>query len=118
LKKSAAASLNQGAQSAGVSEFSLADRKCISLVPELNTLVVHFSADGKSILYFTPGRGESAIYRQPWHDGKLSGPAVPAVKLPFSFRIGYAGNAYDFSKDLSTVVYARPSGQADLYLLK
>jgi Tol biopolymer transport system component len=111
-------SLNQGAQSAGVSEFSLADRKCISLVPELNTLVVHFSADGKSILYFTPGRGESAIYRQPWHDGKLSGPAVPAVKLPFSFRVGYAGNAYDFSKDLSTVVYARPSGQADLYLLK
>jgi serine/threonine protein kinase len=111
-------SLNQGAQSAGVSEFSLADRKCISLVPELNTLVVHFSADGKSILYFTPGRGESAIYRQPWHDGKLTGPAVPAVKLPFSFRVGYAGNAYDFSKDLSTVVYARPSGQADLYLLK
>jgi Tol biopolymer transport system component len=111
-------SLNQGAQSAGVSEFSLADRKCISLVPELNTLVVHFSADGKSILYFTPGRGESAIYRQPWHDGKLTGPAVPAVKLPFSFRVDYAGNAYDFSKDLSTVVYARPSGQADLYLLK
>jgi Tol biopolymer transport system component len=111
-------SLNHGTQSAGVSEFSLADRKCISLVPELNTLVVHFSADGKSILYFTPGRGESAIYRQPWHDGKLTGPAVPAVKLPFSFRVDYAGNAYDFSKDLSTVVYARPSGQADLYLLK
>jgi serine/threonine protein kinase len=111
-------SLNQGTQSAGVSEFSLADGKCIPLVPELNTLVVHFSTDGKSILYFTPGRGESAIYRQPWHDGKLTGPAVPAVKLPFSFRIDYAGNAYDFSKDLSTVVYARPSGQADLYLLK
>ena len=111
-------SLNQGTQSAGVSEFSVADRKCISLVPELNTLVVHFSADGKSILYFTPSRGESAIYRQPWHDGKLTGPAVPAVKLPFSFRVDYAGNAYDFSKDLSTVVYARPSGQADLYLLK
>jgi hypothetical protein len=111
-------SLNQGTQSAGVSEFSLADRKCISLVPELNTLVVHFSADGKSILYFTPGRGESAIYRRPWHDGKLTGPAVPAVKLPFSFRVDYAGNAYDFSKDLSTVIYARPSGQADLYLLK
>jgi hypothetical protein len=39
---------------------------------------------------------------------------VPAVKLPFSFRVDYAGNAYDFSKDLSTVAYARPSGQADL----
>ncbi|MGB6678385.1 MAG: protein kinase [Terriglobales bacterium] len=111
-------SLNPGTQSAGVSEFSLAEGKCISLVPDLNTLVVHFASDGKSILYFTPGRGESAIYRQPWHDGKLTGPAVPAVKLPFSFRADYAGNAYDFSKDLSTVVYARPSGQADLYLLK
>jgi serine/threonine protein kinase/Tol biopolymer transport system component len=111
-------SLNQGAQSAGVNEFSLPDQKCISLVPDLNTLVVHFASDGKSILYFTPGRGESAIYRQPWHDGRLTGPAVPAVKLPFSFRVDYAGNAYDFSKDLSTVVYARPSGQADLYLLK
>jgi hypothetical protein len=43
---------------------------------------------------------------------------VPAVKLPFSFRVDYSGNAYDFSKDLSNVVYARPSGQADLYLLK
>ena len=111
-------SLNQGTQSAGVSEFSVPDRKCISLAPELDTLVVHFSADGKSILYFTPGRGESTIYRQPWHDGKLIGPPVAAVKLPFSFRVDYAGNAYDFSKDLSTVVYARPSGQADLYLLK
>jgi Tol biopolymer transport system component len=111
-------SLNQGKQSAGVSEFSLADGKCIPLVPELNTLVVHFASDGKSILYFTPGRGESTIYRQPWHDGKLTGPAVPAVKLPFSFRVDYSGNAYDFSKDLSTVIYARPSGQADLYLLK
>jgi Tol biopolymer transport system component len=111
-------SLNQGTQSAGVSEFSVPDHKCISLAPELNTLVVHFSADGKSILYFAPGRGEGTIYRRSWHDGKLTGPVVPALKIPFSFRVGYAGNAYDFSKDLSTVVYARPSGQADLYLLK
>ncbi|MGA2696539.1 MAG: hypothetical protein ABSE92_10785 [Terriglobales bacterium] len=72
----------------------------------------------QSILYFTPGRGEGTIFRQPWRDGKLTGPAVPAVKLPFSFRVDYSGNAYDFSKDLSSVVYARPTGQADLYLLK
>ena len=58
---------------AGVSEFSVPDHKCISLAPELSTLVVHFSADGKSILYFAPGRGEGTIYRQPWHDGKLTG---------------------------------------------
>jgi hypothetical protein len=27
------------------------------------------------------------------------------------------GNAADFSRDLSTIVYARPGGHADLYLL-
>jgi hypothetical protein len=86
-------------------------------MPELATLIVHSSPDGKSILYLTASRGETTIYRQPWHEGKLIGTAQPAIKLPFEFRQGYAGNAYDFSKDLSTIVYARPGGQADLYLL-
>jgi len=54
---------------------------------------VHFASNGKSILYFMPGGGESTIYRQLCHDGKLTGPAVPAVKLPFSFRVDYVGNA-------------------------
>ncbi|HXY07842.1 MAG TPA: protein kinase [Terriglobales bacterium] len=110
-------SLNQGTQSIGVSEFAIADHKCTPILPELNTLVVRFSSDGKAILYLVASRGETTIYRQPWHDGKLSGPAQAAVKLPFAFRLGYSGNAYDFSKDLSTVIYARPSGHADLYLL-
>jgi hypothetical protein len=79
--------------------------------------VVRFSSDGKSILYLTIAHGETTIYRQPWHNGKLGGPAEPAVKLPFAFRQGFSGNAYDFSKDLSTVVYTQPSGQADLYYL-
>jgi hypothetical protein len=39
------------------------------------------------------------------------------MKLPFTFRLGYAGNAYDFTNDLSTIAYARPGGQADLYLV-
>jgi Tol biopolymer transport system component len=106
-----------GSQTIGVSEFSLADRKCIPLLPELSTLVVRFASDGKAILYIGASRGETTIYRQPWHDGKLAGPAQAAVKLPFAFSQGYSGNAYDFSKDLSTVVYARPGGHADLYLL-
>jgi len=33
------------------------------------------------------------------------------------FPVLYGGNAYDFSRDLSTIVYARPGGHADLYLL-
>jgi hypothetical protein len=38
--------------------------------------------------------------------------------VPFAFSLTYySGNAYDFSRDLSTIVYARPGGHADLYLL-
>jgi serine/threonine protein kinase len=103
--------------SPGISEYSLVDHKCITLVRELSTLIVHFSADGKSILYLGASHGETTIYRQPWHDGKITGPAQVALKLPFAFRQSYSGNAYEFSKDLSTVVYARPAGHADLYLL-
>jgi len=101
----------------GVNQVSVSDRKCTELMPDLAALVLHFSPDGKSIFYLVASRGETTIYRRPWHDGKFSGPAQPAIKLPFAFRSGYAGNAYDFSKDLSTIVYARPGGQADLYLL-
>jgi hypothetical protein len=86
-------------------------------MPELNTLVVHFASDGKAILYMAASRGETTIYRVPWHDGKLTGPPQVVAKLPFAFRQGYSGAAYDFAKDLSSVVYARPSGHADLYLL-
>ena len=41
-----------------------------------------------------------------------------ALRVPFALPTFYAGgNAYDFSRDLSTVVYAHPGGHADLYLL-
>jgi serine/threonine protein kinase len=103
-------------QGQGVSEYSLIEHKCILLMPESNLFVVHFSPDGKSVLYLVASRGETTIYRVPWHDGKLAGSPQAAVKLPFAFHQGYNGNAYDFSKDLSSVVYARPSGHADLYL--
>jgi serine/threonine protein kinase/Tol biopolymer transport system component len=111
-------SMNTGTEAiGGVSEFSLAERKCIPLLPELSTLVVHFSSDGKCILYLAASHGETTLYRQPWHDGKLTGPSQVAFRLPFAFRQGYSGAAYDFTKDLSTIVYARPGGHADLYLL-
>ena len=45
------------------------------------------------------------------------GPVQVALTLPFSFSISFGGNAYDFSHDLSTFVYARPGGQHDLYFL-
>jgi Tol biopolymer transport system component len=99
----------------GIYDFSLADKKCTMLLPDLVTLDIKFASDGKSFLYLSASRGETVIYRQPWHDGKLSGPPQPATKVPFAFRQGFAGNAYDFSRDVSTIVYARPGGQADVY---
>jgi serine/threonine protein kinase len=98
---------------------SVADRNCAVLIPSLRTSVLHFSKDGESILYLVASRGETTIYRQPWHTGRLSGPVRAAVKFPFAFpsEDSVGGNAYDFSRDLSTIVYMRPGGHADLYLL-
>ncbi|MGH9775594.1 MAG: protein kinase domain-containing protein [Candidatus Acidiferrales bacterium] len=101
----------------GINEFSIPDRKCIPLLPGVVTFGVFFGRDGKSFLYAIPSRHDVTIYRQPWQDGKLIGQPQVALKLPFAFPLIYGGNAYDFARDLSTVVYARPGGHADLYLL-
>jgi len=111
-------SVNYSGSNLGVTALSAVDRKCIRLMPGLPVFIAHFSSDTRSILYLVASHGETLIYRRPWQDGKLSGPAQFAMKLPFALRQGFAGNAYDFSRDLSTIVYARPGGQADLYLLK
>jgi len=101
----------------GIYEVSISDRKCISLLPGVVTFAATFARDGRSFLYAVASRGEVTIYRQPWRDGKLIGAAQVALKVPFAFPLFYHGNAYDFSRDLSTIVYARPGGHADLYLL-
>jgi Tol biopolymer transport system component len=101
----------------GINAMSIREKKCLALEPNASSFIFHFSSDGKSIFYLTAAHGETTIFRLPWNEGKVTGPAQAAVKLPFAFRQGYSGNAYDFSKDLSTVVYARPGGQADLYYL-
>jgi serine/threonine protein kinase/Tol biopolymer transport system component len=102
----------------GIYEVSISDRKCIPLLPGVLTNGATFARDGKSFLYAVASRGEVTIYRQPWSDGKITGAPQVALKVPFTFQVNYlGGNAYDFSKDLSTIVYARPGGHADLYLL-
>ena len=102
----------------GIYEVSISDKKCVPLLPGVSTFTVTFARDGKSFLYAVSTRGEVTIYRQPWRDGKLTGPSQIALKVPVAFPLEYkGGNGYDFSKDLSTIVYARPAGQADLYLL-
>ncbi|MGB0036312.1 MAG: protein kinase, partial [Candidatus Acidiferrales bacterium] len=101
----------------GIYEFSLSDRKCISLLPGVSTFGALFARDGKSFMYAIPSRHDVTVYRQNWQDGKLIGQPQVALKLPFAFPLVSGGNAYDFSRDLSVVVYARPGGHADLYLL-
>jgi serine/threonine protein kinase/Tol biopolymer transport system component len=105
-------------EKSGIFEVSISERKCIPLLPGVVTHGAIFARDGKSFLYAVASRGEVTIYRQLWSDGKTIGQPQAALKVPFAFPIFYFnGNAYDFSPDLSTIVYARPGGHADLYLL-
>jgi serine/threonine protein kinase len=101
----------------GIYELSLSDKKCISLLPGVETFGISFARDGKAFMYAVPSRHDVTIYRQPWQDGKLIGQPQVALKLPFAFPLVAGGNAYDFAPDLSVVAYARPGGHADLYLL-
>jgi dipeptidyl aminopeptidase/acylaminoacyl peptidase len=101
----------------GIYEISVAGRQMVLLLPGAETWMVRFAPDGKSFLYPVASRSDVTFYRQAWRDGQLIGKPQVALKLPFAFHLIYSGNAYDFSRDLSTIVYARPSGQADLYFL-
>ena len=106
-----------GGDKAGIYEYSLAERQCNPLLPGVVTFGLNFAPDGKSFLYAVPSRSEVTIYRQNWQAGKAAGTPQVALKLPFAFPLQAGGNAYDFSRDLATLVYARPGGHADLYLL-
>ena len=101
----------------GIHQISIADKKRVALLPGVETIGARFARDGRSFLYAVASRAEVTFYRQVWSDGKLIGKPQIALKLPFAFSLYYRGNAFDFSRDLSTVVYARPAGQADLYLI-
>jgi serine/threonine protein kinase/Tol biopolymer transport system component len=101
----------------GIYEVSISDRRCIALLPGVETYSAIFARDGESFLYPVASRGEVTIFRQIWKDGKTIGVPQVALKVPFAFPLLYGGNAYDFTRDLSTIVYARPGGHADLYLL-
>jgi serine/threonine protein kinase/Tol biopolymer transport system component len=101
----------------GIYEISIAAKKLIPLIPGLVSMQVWFALDEKSFLYAVQSQGEVSVYRQGWRDGQLVGKPRVALKIPFAFRFEYGGNAYDLSPDLSTLVYSRPGGEADLYLL-
>jgi hypothetical protein len=76
-----------------------------------------YSGDDKSFLYSLAANGQTTIFRQPIHNGVPVGDPIPALKLPFTLREDYGGNAFAVSRDLSSVVFARPGGHDDLYFL-
>jgi hypothetical protein len=102
----------------GIYQISLPERKCTLIVPDVATDSALFAPDGKSFLYTVESRGQVTVFRQPWRDGSLIGKPQLALAVPLGFPLIYkGGNAYSFSRDLSTIVYVRRSGHADLYLL-
>jgi hypothetical protein len=101
----------------GLFQYSLADKKCTTLKSGIATYIAMYSADGKSYLYSLAAHGETNIFRQPWRNGTPIGSPVSALKIPLALREDYIGNAFAVSRDLSSVVYARPGGHDDLYLL-
>jgi hypothetical protein len=107
-----------GGDKNGIYEVSLPDKKCVRLLPGVLTFGMVIANDGNSFLYAVTSRKDVTILRQKWVGGKAIGEPQIALKLPFAFPLVSGGNAYDFSGDLATLVYARPSGHADLYLLR
>jgi serine/threonine protein kinase len=102
---------------AGIYQYSVPDKKCTELKSGIATYNLTFAPDGKSFLYALAAHGETVVYRQPWQNGISAGAPVPALKVPVALREDYNGNAFNVSNDLSSVVYARPNGHDDLYLL-
>ena len=111
--------LRTSGEKPGIYEVDISKRKCIPLLLDVGTAGAIFARDGKSFLYAVSSGGQISIYRQLWKDGNLIGRPQVALELPFTFSLGYGygGISYDFSRDLSTIVFSRTGGRAELYLL-
>ena len=104
-------------ENSGLFQYSFADKKCTTLKSGITTYLAMYAHDGKSYLYSLASHGETTIFRQPWRNGTPIGSPVPALKLPFVLREDYNGNAFIVSRDLTSIVFARPGGHDDLYFL-
>jgi Tol biopolymer transport system component len=103
---------------AGIYQVSLAGKKRIPLLPGVITFGAHYSPDGRSVVYAISARGQVTFYRQAIDGDKAVGNPQLVLSLPFAFPFNYvSGNAFDFSPDLSTIVYLRLGGQADFFRL-
>jgi serine/threonine protein kinase len=101
----------------GIYQADVEQKMRTLLLPGVDAFSVHMANDGKSFLYPIAEHGAVLFYRQKWSDGKVIGKPEIAARLPFTFPLGYRGAGYDFSRDLSTLVYSSPNRQDDFYLL-
>ncbi len=101
----------------GMYQYSLRDKKCTPLKPNLPSYFAEYGRDGKSFLFESTKGGQTTIYRQPWQNGEAKGEPKPALVFPFVVREDFSGNAAAVAPDLSGIVYARPNGHDDLYFL-
>lgn len=110
---------NRQGDAVGIFAIDPARRTCTRILPDVTTFIVRFAPDNESFLYAVPGPQELTIYRQAWNKetGSVVGSPVEELRLPFNSPLTYFGNAYDISPQVSTMVYARPEGQHELYLL-
>jgi len=101
----------------GLYQYSLRDKKCTALKPGLASYFFLYARDGKSFLFENTVHGQTSIFRQALRDGEAVGEPQHVLTFPFAVREDFAGNASEVSEDLSVIIYARPSGQEDLYFL-
>jgi serine/threonine protein kinase/sugar lactone lactonase YvrE len=101
----------------GVHLIRLDTKQMIPLVPDVSTAIVRVSADNRSFLYAVEKSNEILFYKAGLKDGKLDGEPELVLKVPFVFLQMLDGNAFDFTRDLSTIVFVQPNMQADIYLL-
>ncbi len=101
----------------GMYQYSLRDKKCTPLKPNLPSYFAEYARDGKSFLFESTKGGQTTIYRQPWQNGEAKGEPKPALVFPFVVREDFAGNAAAIAPDLSGIVYVRPNGHDDLYFI-
>ena len=101
----------------GISEYNLAAKTCTMLIPDVTVFTPRFSRDGKYVLYTLSSKGEVTLNRLPWHDGKATGKSQMVFRVPFAFPQQTYGNAYDVARDQSKIVYVKPGGQYELFLL-
>ena len=102
---------------AGIYLYSVPEKKCALLKRGLATYIVFFDKDGKSFYYSQAEPGQTTIFRQALRNGGILGTPVPALKMPFALREDYNGNDFVVASDLSSIVFARPNGHQDLFLV-